>query len=138
MSVTATENFIMAAVLAEGTSTLINAASEPHVQDLCTVLNAMGARIEGIGTSMLRVTGVRQLHGGTFTIHSDYHEIVTFLALGAITGGEVRVERSLPAHFDLIARSFAKLGVASAMTAPTALVRRGSTWRSNPPARPTC
>jgi UDP-N-acetylglucosamine 1-carboxyvinyltransferase len=125
MSVTATENFLMAAVLAAGESVLINAASEPHVQDLCSMLNAMGAKISGVGTSMLQVTGVRALRGGTFTIDSDYHEIVTFLALGAITGGEVRVERSLPRHFDLIARSFAKLGVAIDHDGDTARVRSG-------------
>lgn len=125
MSVTATENFVMAAVLADGESTLINAASEPHVQDLCIVLNAMGAGIDGIGTSMLRITGVKELHGGTFTIDSDYHEIVTFLALGAITGGEVRVERSLPQHFDLITRAFAKLGVATGHDGSTAVVKAG-------------
>jgi UDP-N-acetylglucosamine 1-carboxyvinyltransferase len=123
MSVTATENFVMAAVLADGESVLVNAASEPHVQELCLVLNAMGAEIEGIGTSMLRVNGVTALHGGTFTINSDYHEIVTFLALGAITGGGVRVERSLPRHFDLIARSFAKLGVTIDHDGDTARVR---------------
>ena len=125
MSVTATENFLMAAVLAAGESVLINAASEPHVQDLCSMLNTMGAKISGVGTSMLQVTGVRALRGGTFTIESDYHEIVTFLALGAITGGEVRVERSLPRHFDLIARSFAKLGVAIDHDGDTARVRSG-------------
>jgi UDP-N-acetylglucosamine 1-carboxyvinyltransferase len=125
MSVTATENFVMAAVLADGESTLINAASEPHVQDLCIVLNSMGARIEGVGTSMLRIVGVKELHGGTFTISSDYHEIVTFLALGAITGGEVRVERALPQHFDLITRSFAKLGVAVSHNGTTATVKAG-------------
>ena len=125
MSVTATENFLMAAVLAAGESVLINAASEPHVQDLCSMLNTMGAKISGVGTSMLQVTGVRTLRGGTFTIESDYHEIVTFLALGAITGGEVRVERSLPRHFALIARSFAKLGVAIDHDGDTARVRSG-------------
>ena len=125
MSVTATENFVMAAVLAEGVSTLINAASEPHVQDLCAMLNAMGAKIEGVGTSMLHIEGVKQLRGGTFAINSDYHEIVTFLALGAITGGEVRVERSLPQHFDLITRSFGKLGVTIGHEGTTAVVRRG-------------
>jgi UDP-N-acetylglucosamine 1-carboxyvinyltransferase len=125
MSVTATENFVMAAVLAEGTSDLINAASEPHVQDLCSVLNAMGAKIEGIGTSRLLIEGVRQLRGGTFTLNSDYHEIVTFLALGAITGGEVRVGPSQPQHFDLITRSFGKLGAVLEHEGTTALVRRG-------------
>lgn len=124
MSVTATENFVMAAVLAEGESILINAASEPHVQDLCTVLAGMGAKISGIGTSQLTVTGVKRLRGGTFTIATDHHEVVTFLALGAITGGEVKVRHSLPHHFDLIARAFAKLGVAIAHDGDTAIVRR--------------
>jgi len=123
MSVTATENFVMAAVLADGESVLLNAASEPHVQDLCEALAAMGAEIEGIGTSRLTVRGVRRLRGGTFTINSDHHEVVTFLALGAITGGEVRVERSLPHHFDLINRSFAKLGVQVEYDGDTAFVR---------------
>jgi len=124
MSVTATENFVMAAVLAEGESVLLNAASEPHVQDLCAVLSAMGAKISGSGTSQLTVTGVRALKGGTFTINSDHHEVVTFLALGAITGGEVRVRNSQPHHFDLINRSFAKLGVAITYDGDTAIVRK--------------
>ncbi|MFI5337499.1 MAG: UDP-N-acetylglucosamine 1-carboxyvinyltransferase [Opitutales bacterium] len=123
MSVTATENFLMAAALADGESVLINAASEPHVQDLCAALSGMGADIEGIGTSMLTVRGVKKLKGGTFTINTDHHEVVTFLALGAITGGEVRVEKSLPQHFDLINRSFAKLGVKIEYEGDTALVR---------------
>ncbi|MSU24886.1 MAG: UDP-N-acetylglucosamine 1-carboxyvinyltransferase [Opitutus sp.] len=125
MSVTATENFVMAAALADGTSTLLNAASEPHVQDLCGVLVAMGAKISGLGTSQLIVEGVKQLRGGTFTINTDYHEVVTFLALGAITGGEVRVRHSLPHHFDLITRSFEKLGVIIEHDGTTARVRRG-------------
>lgn len=124
MSVTATENFLMAAALAEGESTLMNAASEPHVQDLCDVLVGMGAKIEGIGTSKLIVTGVKRLRGGTFTINTDYHEVVTFLALGAITGGEVKVRHSLPHHFDLIARAFEKLGVKIEHQGDTAMVRR--------------
>ena len=127
MSVTVTENFLMAAALAEGESTLINAASEPHVQDLSAFLVAMGAKIEGIGTSMLRVQGVKELHGCTASIATDYHEVVTFLALGAITGGEVRVEKSLPQHFDLIVRAFAKLGVVIEHEGDTAIVRRGQT-----------
>ena len=125
MSVTATENFAMAAAVAEGTSVLVNAASEPHVQDLCAALVAMGARIEGIGTSQLTVTGVPRLRGATIAISTDYHEVVTFLALGAITGGEVRVEKSLPWHFDLITRAFGKLGVQVEHEGRTAIVRRG-------------
>lgn len=124
MSVTATENFVMAAVLAEGEAVLLNAASEPHVQDVCTALAAMGARISGIGTSQLTVTGVSKLKGGTFTVNTDHHEVVTFLALGAITGGEVRVKNSLPHHFDLINRSFAKLGVKVEYDGDTAFVRK--------------
>ncbi len=124
MSVTATENFVMAAVLAEGESVLLNAASEPHVQDVCGVLTAMGAKISGLGTSQLTVTGVPKLKGGTFTINTDHHEIVTFLALGAITGGEVRVTNSLPHHLDLIIRSFAKLGVKIEHEGDTAIVRK--------------
>jgi UDP-N-acetylglucosamine 1-carboxyvinyltransferase len=124
MSVTATENFVMAAALADGTSTLLNAASEPHVQDLCVVLAAMGAKIEGIGTSKLTIEGVARLQGGTFAINTDYHEVVTFLALGAITGGEVKVKHSLPHHFDLIGRAFGKLGVEIEHRGDTAIVRR--------------
>ncbi len=124
MSVTVTENFAMAAALAKGKSTLVNAASEPHVQDLCAALVAMGAKIKGLGTSMLEITGVKKLHGATITINSDYHEIVTFLALGAITGGEVTVKKSLPHHFDLITRAFAKLGVVVEHDGDVATVRR--------------
>jgi len=133
MSVTVTENFAMAAALAEGRSTLINAASEPHVQDLCAALVAMGARIEGIGTSRLEITGVARLHGARIAIETDYHEVVTFLALGAITGGEVRVQKSVPHHFDLIARAFGKLGVTVTHEGDMAVVRRAQRLRIEPP-----
>jgi UDP-N-acetylglucosamine 1-carboxyvinyltransferase len=125
MSVTATENFAMAASLAEGSSELINAASEPHVQDLCNALVAMGARIKGIGTSRLVIEGVECLRGAEIRINTDYHEVVTFLALGAITGGEVRVEGAQPDHMDLMVRSFAKLGVKIEFEGDTAVVRAG-------------
>lgn len=133
MSVTVTENFAMAAAVAKGDSTLINAASEPHVQELCSALVQMGARIEGIGTSMLRISGVERLHGATIEIGTDYHEVVTFLALGAITGGEVRVEKSLPHHFDLIVRAFRKLGVEVEHEGTTAIVRRNQTLQVETP-----
>jgi UDP-N-acetylglucosamine 1-carboxyvinyltransferase len=134
MSVTVTENFAMAASLAKGKSTLVNAASEPHVQDLCAALVAMGAKIEGLGTSsMLEITGVKKLRGATITINTDYHEIVTFLALGAITGGEVRVEKSLPHHFDLITRAFAKLGVTVEHDGDAAIVRRNQKLKIEEP-----
>jgi UDP-N-acetylglucosamine 1-carboxyvinyltransferase len=133
MSVTATENFVMAAALADGESTLLNAASEPHVQDLCSVLIGMGAKISGLGTSKLVVEGVAKLRGGTFTINTDYHEVVTFLALGAITGGEVKVKHSLPHHFDLMTRAFQKLGVTIEHQGDTALVRRKQTLQIESP-----
>jgi UDP-N-acetylglucosamine 1-carboxyvinyltransferase len=133
MSVTATENFVMAAAIAEGESTLLNAASEPHVQDMCTVLIGMGAKITGVGTSKLIVEGVTELHGGTFTINTDYHEVVTFLALGAITGGEVRVKHSLPHHFDLMTRAFQKLGVTIEHQGDTAIVRRKQSLKIEAP-----
>ncbi|HEY1792803.1 MAG TPA: UDP-N-acetylglucosamine 1-carboxyvinyltransferase [Opitutaceae bacterium] len=127
MSVTVTENFAMAASVARGSSTLINAASEPHVQDLCRALAAMGARISGIGTSMLSIEGVASLHGAQIAIGTDYHEVTTFLALGAITGGDVTVVRSVPEHFDLIARSFRKLGVTVNHDGDSARVAGGQT-----------
>jgi UDP-N-acetylglucosamine 1-carboxyvinyltransferase len=110
-SVTTTENFVLCAVAAAGTSTLTNAASEPHVQEFCRFMAMMGARIEGIGTSKLTVHGGAPLTGGEFRFDEDFHEITTFLALGAITGGEVQVRNSAPEQFPLIDRTFAKFGV---------------------------
>ncbi len=110
-SVTGTENFVLCAALAEGVSVLTNAACEPHVQEFCHFMVSLGARIEGIGTSRLTVTGVRALSGGEFTFTEDFHEVVTFLALGAITGGSVTVKNSSPEFFPLIDRTFAKFGV---------------------------
>ncbi|MGH7997735.1 MAG: UDP-N-acetylglucosamine 1-carboxyvinyltransferase [Opitutaceae bacterium] len=133
MSVTVTENFAMAAAVARGASTLVNAASEPHVQELCAALVAMGARIEGIGTSRLEIQGVDRLHGAVVAIGTDHHEVATFLALGAITGGEVRVLHAVPQHFDLIARAFAKLGVAIEHEDGTARVRGGRPRRVEAP-----
>lgn len=122
MSVTTTENFIMAAAKAEGESIMINAASEPHVQDLCLFLNSMGAKIEGIGASKLIVTGVNDLHGTDFTISSDHHEITTLLALGAMTGGNIRVNNAEPEYFPLINKSFEKFGVKIIYEQETAVV----------------
>lgn len=110
-SVTTTENFVLCAALAGGTSTLMNAASEPHVQEFCTFMAMLGAQIEGIGTSRVTVHGVGKLGGGTFTFAEDFHEAVTFMALGAITGGTITVKNSAPEQFPLIDRTFAKFGV---------------------------
>ncbi|HEX6720372.1 MAG TPA: UDP-N-acetylglucosamine 1-carboxyvinyltransferase, partial [Burkholderiaceae bacterium] len=109
-SVTTTENFVLCAVLAQGRSVLTNAACEPHVQEFCRFLIALGARIDGVGTSTLSVTGVPALRGGEHRFDEDFHEITTFLALSAITGGDVKVKNPVPEQFPLIDRTFAKLG----------------------------
>lgn len=110
-SVTATETFIMMAVTAEGTSTLNNAASEPHVQEFCLFLNKMGAQIEGIGTSRLTITGVSRLRGAEYRVPDDHHEVATFLAIGGVTGGAIRVETTATEHMQLIVRQLEKLGL---------------------------
>ena len=122
MSVTTTENFIMAAVKAKGESTMVNAASEPHVQDLCLLLQSMGAKIEGIGTSTINIKGVDELKGADFSISSDHHEITTLLALGAMTGGEIKVHNSEPEHFPLINKAFKKFNVDIKYDNDTAIV----------------
>ena len=110
-SVTTTENFVLCAATAEGVSTLTNAACEPHVQEFCAFLGKMGAKIEGVGASRLVVTGVEALHGAEHDFAEDFHEIATFMALGAITGGEVSVRNARPDQFPLIDRTFGKFGV---------------------------
>jgi len=110
-SVTTTENFVLCAATAEGTSTLTNAASEPHVQEFCTFMTMLGARIQGIGTSQLTIEGVDALGGGEFSFTEDFHEVATFLALGGITGGKISIRNSQPELFPLIDRTFAKFGI---------------------------
>jgi UDP-N-acetylglucosamine 1-carboxyvinyltransferase len=111
MSVTGTEQAILAAVLAEGTTTIANAASEPHVQDLCHCLNAMGARIGGIGTNLLTIDGVTSLGGTEFTIGPDYMEVVSFIGLAAVTGSELRIAGARPREHRMSRIAFQKLGV---------------------------
>lgn len=110
-SVTATENTIMAAVLAKGTTIIRNAASEPHVQDLCNLLNTLGAQIEGIGSNMLIITGVDRLHGGEFHMGADYIEVGSFIGAAAITGGRVRIKNAAPEHLSMIKLVYNKIGV---------------------------
>lgn len=110
-SVTGTENAIMAAVLAKGTTIIRNAASEPHVQDLCHLLNRLGAQIEGIGSNLLVIHGVDRLHGGEFTIGPDYLEVGSYLALAAMTRGEVRIHHAAPQHLRMIRYVLERLGV---------------------------
>lgn len=110
-SVTGTENAVMAASLAKGTVTLRNAASEPHVQELCHLLNAMGAKIEGIGSNTLHIEGVDRLHGAEFTIGSDYLEVVSFIGAAVMTRGSIRIRNAGPQYLDMIRIVFNRLGV---------------------------
>ena len=110
-SVTGTENAIMAAVLAEGRTVLRNSASEPHVQDLCRQLNAMGARIEGIGTNTLTIHGVSELHGTEFAIGADHIETGSFIGLAAVTGSTITVEDAPIRHLASTLIGFCRLGV---------------------------
>jgi UDP-N-acetylglucosamine 1-carboxyvinyltransferase len=110
-SVTTTENFVLCAVTAKGDSKLTNAACEPHVQEFCEFLALMGAKIEGVGGSRIMVEGVDGLAGVEFTFADDFHEVATFLAMGAITGGEIAVQNGSVEQFPLLDRTFAKFGV---------------------------
>ncbi|OHE76416.1 MAG: UDP-N-acetylglucosamine 1-carboxyvinyltransferase [Treponema sp. RIFOXYC1_FULL_61_9] len=110
-SVTATENAVMAAALAKGRTTLTNAASEPHVQDLCRMLVAMGARIEGIGSNILRIDGVARLSGCDFELGADFMEIGSFIGLAAATGGELVIEHTRPQDLRPAKIAFGKLGI---------------------------
>ncbi|MBI9103176.1 MAG: UDP-N-acetylglucosamine 1-carboxyvinyltransferase [Spirochaetales bacterium] len=110
-SVTATENAISAAVLAEGTTTISNAASEPHVQDLCNMLNAMGAKITGIGSNILIIEGVAKLGGTDFSIGADFMEVGSFIGLAAVTRGDLVIENACPRHMRMCRVAFAKLGI---------------------------
>jgi len=110
-SVTGTENAVMAAVLARGTTIIRNAASEPHVQDLCHLLNRLGARIEGIGSNLLVVHGVDRLRGGEFTIGPDHMEVGSYIAMAAMTRGEVRIQNAAPQNLRMIRTVFRRLGV---------------------------
>ncbi len=110
-SVTATENILMAAVLARGETEIYNAACEPHVQDLCAMLNSMGAKIEGAGTNRIRVEGVEALHGTTARVGCDYIEGASYLTAAAITGGEITLTEIDPEVFAVLEKTFARFEV---------------------------
>jgi UDP-N-acetylglucosamine 1-carboxyvinyltransferase len=110
-SVTATENVVAAAVLAEGTTIIRNAASEPHVQDHCRLLVRMGARIEGIGSNLLVVHGVPSLGGADFTLSPDFMEVGSFVALAAASGGEVEIRAAGVDDMRMSLLVFRRLGV---------------------------
>jgi UDP-N-acetylglucosamine 1-carboxyvinyltransferase len=110
-SVMATENTVMAAALAQGETVIENAASEPHVQDLCRLLVSLGARIEGIGSNVLRIEGVQRLRGGDWSIAPDHIEVASFIGLAAVTGGDVTIEDVVPHDLVPILPALARLGV---------------------------
>jgi UDP-N-acetylglucosamine 1-carboxyvinyltransferase len=113
-SVTATENALMAATLAPGTTTLFNAACEPHVADLAALLNRMGGRVTGAGTNRLEITGVETLRGAAYTVEPDHIEIGSVVAAAAVTGGELAVAGAPREALAVIARTLRKLGIATA------------------------
>ena len=110
-SVTATENVLMASVLAQGRTTIFNAACEPHVGDLALLLNKMGARIRGIGTNRLEVEGVEGLGGAVHKVQPDVIEIGSYMVAAAVTGGELRVTGVEPEPMMIVGRTFQRLGL---------------------------
>jgi UDP-N-acetylglucosamine 1-carboxyvinyltransferase len=110
-SVTATENAIMAAATADGQSVIRNAASEPHIQDLCHFLNTLGAKIENIGSNTLHISGVSSLHGGEFTIGPDYLEVVSFISAAVVTKGSIRIKDAGPEYLNMTRLVFNRIGV---------------------------
>ncbi len=110
-SVTATENAIMAAVLAEGKTVIRNAASEPHVQELCHFLNELGAKIDEIGSNTLKIEGVLRLHGGEFTIGADYLEVISFVGAAVVTKGNIRIRNAGVKYLDMVKIVMERIGV---------------------------
>lgn len=110
-SVTATENAVMAAVLAEGHTEITNAASEPHIQDLCNMLNSMGAKISGIGSNILQIDGVKNLHGCEFEIGPDFMEIGSFIGLAVATRGSITITGVREKDMRPLKISYGKLGI---------------------------
>ena len=110
-SVTGTANIIMAAVLAQGTTTIYNAACEPYIQQLCHLLNAMGAQISGIGSNLLTIVGGRSLHGATHRILPDMIEVGSFIGMAAMVGDGVRIKNVSLRHLGMIPEAFRRLGV---------------------------
>ena len=110
-SVTGTANIVMAAVFAKGTTTIYNAACEPYLQQLCTLLNNMGARISGIGSNLLTIEGVKQLHGARHNILPDMIEIGSFIGMAAMCGDGIRIKNVSVKDLGIIPDAFRKLGV---------------------------
>lgn len=132
MSVTATENAIMLATGIEGQTTIIGAASEPHVQDLCNFLNNCGADITGIGSSVIKVNGGKKLTANDYSVITDHYEITTFLAMGTATGGEIKVHNAIPEHMVHTNHIFSKFGVNIEYEGNTAIVKKNQVLKIDP------
>lgn len=130
-SVTATENAVMAAVVAEGKTEITNAASEPHVQDLCNMLNSMGAKISGIGSNILTIEGVKKLSGTDFTIGPDFMEIGSFIGLAAATRGSITIKGVKAKDMRPLRISFGKLGIRWDIDGDELTVSSGQEMRVN-------
>ncbi|NTV31199.1 UDP-N-acetylglucosamine 1-carboxyvinyltransferase [candidate division WWE3 bacterium] len=130
-SPTATESAILRALSLKGTSTIDNAACEPHVQDLCRMLVSAGASINGIGTNRLFVHGQPQLNSVEHRIVADHCEVTTFLAIAAIAGGELRVEDAVPEHMGFIRKVFRLFGIEIRYEGDTAIIDAGQQVRIN-------
>jgi len=133
-SVTGTENALMAAVLAKGTTILRNAASEPHVQDLANFLVAIGADIEGIGTNTLTVRGSDSLGSATHTIGPDHIEVGSMIGLAAVTGSEIRIRNAGVQHLRAIRMNFERLGVVCTVDGDDLIVPAEQTMQIHPDA----
>ena len=131
-SVTATENAIMTAVLAEGQTVIQNAASEPHVQDLCNMLVSMGAKIEGIGSNILKIKGVTKLHGTQFRIGSDFMEVGSYIGLAAVTHSKLEIIDAEPKNLRMAKIAFGKLGISWEASGNNILVRPRQELRVKP------
>ncbi len=131
-SVTATENAVMAAVLASGKTVIINAASEPHVQDLCRMLNKMGAKISGIGSNILSIEGVKKLGGTEFSIGPDFMEVGSYIGLTAVTRGELEIENAGPENLRMTKIAFGKLGIHWDTEGNTIFVPSGQALKVSP------
>jgi UDP-N-acetylglucosamine 1-carboxyvinyltransferase len=125
-SVMATENAVMAATLAPGRTTISNAASEPHVQDLCRFLVSLGAKIEGIGSNVLHVTGVERLFGGRWSIGPEHIEVGSFIGMAAVTGGDITIDGIVPDDLWPVLPVFRRLGIE---------VELGDDWVRVPPGQ---
>ena len=110
-SVTGTANIVMAAVMAQGTTTIFNAACEPYLVQLCTMLNSMGADIKGVGSNLLTINGVSQLHGTDHTLLADMIEVGSFIGMAAMTGSEITIKNAGIAQLGIIPDVFRKLGI---------------------------